>query len=197
MRAIDIISEWKDMTTEEQLNYCKACVCAALKDSRGRYYLAPGYEFDDAAQSTYLRAMEAMLDPEAMDADNDRRTAEGKAENTLGSIISRVARAGLSQMDRTSRKHGKATNQTVTDSEGNEIDLLNLLPADNNTERTAINRAAIKDFFAGLDTINQTIIKGKADGLTERELAAIVGISGPAVHKRIVKMRADLIKMII
>lgn len=59
MKAIDIINQWNAMTTEQQENYCKACVCAALND---RYHLSTGYTFEDATQDTYLRVLEAMQD---------------------------------------------------------------------------------------------------------------------------------------
>jgi len=193
MKAIDIINQWNAMTPEQQENYCKACVCAALND---RYHLSTGYTFEDAVQDTYLRVLEAMQDAEALDADSDKRTAAGKAENTLGAIINRAARAGLERMAYQSRKHGKATSQQITTKDGDVIDTLYLLAATNNTERAAIIRVALQDFTESLDDTNREIIAGKIGGMTERALAPIVGISSTAVHNRIAKMQKALTEML-
>lgn len=193
MNAIEIINEWNAVTAEQQENYCKACVCTALND---RYHLSAGYTFEDATQDTYLRVLEAMQDPEALDADSDKRTTAGKAGNTLSMVINRAARAGLERMAYQSRKHGKANNHQITNEDGEEIDTLYLLAATNDTEKAAIIRVALRGFTESLDEINQKIIAGKIDGLTERELASIVGISNVAVHKRIVKMQKALMEML-
>ena len=106
MTAQQIISEWNGKTQEQQENYCKAAVATALND---RYHLSPGYTFEDASQETFLRVLEAMQDPEALDADSKERTAAGKASNTLSAVVHRAARAGLARMAYQSRKHGKAS----------------------------------------------------------------------------------------
>lgn len=193
MKAIEIINEWNAMTAEQQENYCKACVCTALND---RYYLSTGYTFEDATQDTYLRVLEAMQDPEALDADSAERESKGKSGNTLSLIINRAARAGLERMAYQSRKHGKASNHQITTEDGNEIDTLYLLAAANDTEQAAIIRVALQDFTEGLDDINREIIAGKIGGMTERELASIIGISNVAVHNRIAKMQKALKEML-
>lgn len=138
-----------------------------------------------------------MQDPEALDADSEERTAAGKASNTLGAIVHRAARAGLSRMAYQSRKHSKATNYQATSENGDVIDLLYLLAADDDTERAAIIRVTIQDFIKSLDDTNQKIISGRIEGLTERELSSIVGITNVAVHKRIAKLREALAEMLI
>ena len=142
-----------------------------------------------------MRVLEAMQDPAALDADSDKRTAAGKAGNTLSMVINRAARAGLERLAYQSRKHGKATSQTATTEDGDVIDTLYLLVADD-TERAAIIRVAIQDFTASLDDTNREIIAGKIGGKTERELASIDGISNVAIHNRIAKMQKALKKMI-
>lgn len=193
MTAKEIIAKWDNMTPEQQENYCKAAVATALND---RYHLSAGYTFEDAAQDTFLRVLEAMQGPAALDADSDKRTAAGKASNTLSMVINRAARAGLERMAYQSRKHGKATSQTTTTEDGDVIDTLYLLAADDDTELAAIIRVAIQDFTASLDDTNREIIAGKIGGMTERELASIVGISNVAVHNRIAKMQKTLREMI-
>lgn len=193
MKAIEIAAAWNTMTPEQQENYCKAAVAMALND---RYHLSAGYTFEDATQDTYLRVLEAMQDPEALDADSDRRTAAGKVGNTLSTVINRAARAGLERMAYQSRKHGKASSYQITTEDGDEIDTLYLLAATNDTEKAAIIRIALRDFAESLDDTNREIIAGKIDGMTERELASVVGISSVAVHNRIAKMREALAEML-
>jgi DNA-directed RNA polymerase specialized sigma subunit len=60
------------------------------------------------------------------------------------------------------------------------------------TERSAILRAELDSFQAGLDDIGRQIVAMLAQGKTEREIGKACGISGVAVHKRIVKMREAL-----
>lgn len=193
MNAIEIINEWNSKSTEQQENYCKAAVATALN---GFYHLSPGYTFEDASQETFLRVLKAMQDPEAIDADSEERTAAGKTSNTLSAIVHRAAHAGLERMAYQSRKHGKATNYQATSEDGDAIDILYLLAADDDTERAAIIRVTIQDFIRSLDDTNQKIIAGKIDGMTERELASIVDISNVAIHKRIAKMQKELATLI-
>lgn len=194
MTAKEIIVEWNSKSQEQQENYCKAAVATALND---RYHLSPGYTFEDASQETFLRVLEAMQDPEAIDADSEERTVAGKASNTLSAIVHRAARAGLARMAYQSRKYSKATNYQATSEDGDIIDLLYLLAADDDTERAAIIRVTIQDFIESLDDTNQKIISGRIEGLTERELSSIVGISNVAIHKRIAKMQKELAAMLI
>ena len=85
---------------------------------------------------------------------------------------------------------------TTTDEDGNEIDILDTIAAADNVEGSAILRAMLQQFIGSLDEINQKIIAGKIDGLTERELASIIGISNVAVHNRIAKMQKALKEML-
>ena len=189
MTAKEIIAKWDSLTPEQQENYCKAAVATALND---RYHLSAGYTFEDATQDTYLRVLEAMQDPEALDADSAERESKGKSGNTLSMVINRAARAGLERMAYQSRKHGKANSYQITTEGGDEIDTLYLLAATDDTEKAAIIRIALRDFTESLDEINQKIFAGKIDGLTERELAPICGISHVAIHNRIARMQKAL-----
>ena len=144
-----------------------------------------------------MRVLEAMQDPEALDADSEERTTAGKASNTLSAVVHRAARAGLARMAYQSRKHSKASNYQIISENGDIIDTLYLLAADDNTERAAIIRVTIQDFIESLDDTNRKIISGKIDGMTERGLASIVGISNVAIHNRIAKMQKALAAMLI
>ena len=66
MNAIEIINEWKGMEPEQQLNFCKACVCKAIK--RGRM-LKPGYDMGDATQETYCKVLKRLADVDKLEAD--------------------------------------------------------------------------------------------------------------------------------
>lgn len=57
-KAQEIINEWNDMTPEQRLNFCKACVCKAIK--RGRT-LKPGYDMEDAVQETYCKMLQRLM----------------------------------------------------------------------------------------------------------------------------------------
>lgn len=63
-------------------------------------------------------------------------------------------------------------------------------------ERSAIIRTAIKDCFARLDSRGKAIAKLILEGYTERQAGEAVGISGPAVHKRLVQIRRTLQEVI-
>lgn len=55
-----------------------------------------------------------------------------------------------------------------------------------------INRLAIDDCMAGLDSRGKSIMELTASGYTERETGKAIGISGVAVHKRLTRIRKDL-----
>ena len=59
-------------------------------------------------------------------------------------------------------------------------------------ESIVIDRLAIADCMAGLDSRGRAVAELIIAGCTERETAKAVGISGVAVHKRVVKMRRGL-----
>ena len=44
------------------------------------------------------------------------------------------------------------------------------------------------------DSRDKSIAALIGKGLTERQIGEVIGISGPAVHKRIARMRKELIK---
>ena len=59
-------------------------------------------------------------------------------------------------------------------------------------ESIVIDRLAIADCMAGLDSRGRAVAELIVAGHTEREAGKAVGISGVAVHKRVVKMRREL-----
>lgn len=96
----------------------------------------------------------------------------------------------------TEQRESKAISQTITNEDGEELDVLNIIAAKANTEESAIFRATIKQLVKGLDKTDRKILAGRIQGKTEREIAPAVGIKAPAVHKRIVKIRAELAELL-
>ena len=125
------------------------------------------YEINEVVNEAWLRITDSMS-ADRLTAINERRAAQGKAPTTLAGIVYNAARASIAAM--TASK--------------------------DNTEAAAILRTDLQRFIASRDSTDQQIIYGLMKKQTERELVAVVGISAPAVHKRIAKIRATLAEII-
>lgn len=193
MKAKEIINQWNSMSDEQKLSMCENCVKRAIKQGRK---LKAGYDFDDAVQSTAERVLKVLKNPAKLDADTERRESQGKATNTLNAVICRAANNTMESIAHHSSKESKATIQTITNEDGEELDVLDIIAARANTEESAIFRATLKQFMKGLDDMNRKILAGRIQGKTEREIAPSLGITAPAVHKRIVKIRAELAELL-
>ena len=178
MNAIEIITAWNALTPEQQINFCKACVCKAIKSGRT---LKAGYDMEDATQEAFAKVLERLANVGKLEADCKRREDSGKPD-TLAAVVCRAANVTMENIAYHHHKDSKATSQTTT-TDGETLDL---------TEQAAIIRAELKRFVSGLGDTNKIIFAGMVDGLTERELAPTVGISNVAVHNRMVKIRAAL-----
>lgn len=190
-KALEIINEWNDMTPEQQLNFCKACVCKAIK--RGRT-LKSGYDMEDAVQETYCKMLQRLPDAGTLAKNIERRANKGFGDS-LAAIVTRAANATMEGIAYRHRKDSKTTSQTTT-ADGEPLDLLDTVAATDDTETSAIFRAALTDFYNSLDSKNKIIFGGMMEGKTEREIAPSVDISNIAVHNRMVKIRAALAAMI-
>jgi RNA polymerase sigma factor (sigma-70 family) len=188
MNATEIRNAWSALTPKEQEGFCTACVKRAIRQGRT---LKPGYDLDDATQEAFVRVLERLADVERLEANCKRREAQGKPD-TLASLVCRAANSTLQFIAYNSGKHSKDTSRTIHDQDGNELDLLETVPSMDDTEREAILRTDLRRFIAERDAIDQWIISRRADGLTEREIAAGIGISNVAVHKRLVKLQQAL-----
>lgn len=193
MKAKEIINEWNNMSDEQKLSMCENCVKRAIKQGRK---LKAGYDFDDAVQSTAERVLKVLKNPAKLDADTEQRESNGKTTNTLRAVICRAANTTMEGIAYHSGKDSKAISQTITNEDGEELDVLDIIAAKANTEESAIFRATLKQFVKGLDDMNRKILAGRIQGKTEREIAPAVGIKAPAVHKRIVKIRAELAELL-
>ena len=132
-----------------------------------------------------------------LNAINERRAAQGKTPTTLASIVYRAARASIAAISYSEKKHTAASVRTVKSEDGKEADYIDTMTASkDNTEAAAILRTDLQRFIASRDSTDQQIIYGLMEKRTERELAAVVGISVPVVHKRIAKIWAALAEII-
>lgn len=193
MTAQEIINQWHGMNGEEQYRLCRNCVGRVINQG---YKLRPGYDFDDATQSTYERMIGILADPDKLDAYCKRRELEGKTEITLAAVGCRAARNTMGRISYHANKEAKATSRTVTNEAGEEIDVLDTIASADNTEESAITRATLQQFIKSLDDTNQKILAGRLAGKTEREISETVPISNVAVHKRIRKMQTALAAML-
>lgn len=189
----EIISQWNALTPEQQINFCQNCIKKSIKSGRT---LKPGYDMDDATQETYCKVLQRLANVDKLKADCQRRDSQGKPD-TLAAFICRAANSTMEGISYHHRKDSRATSQTTANESWQELDVLDTIASSDNTETSAIIRAEIRRFVGCLDNINKVIFAGMVDGLTEREIAAEIAISNVAVHKRIAKMKNELIKAIV
>lgn len=188
MTAKEIVNQWNDMTPEQQLKFCQVCVYKAIK--RGRT-LKPLYDMEDAVQETYCKMLQRLQDVGKLAKNIERRANQGYVDS-LPAIVTRAANATMQGIAYRHAKDSKATSRTITSNISDEIDVLDTVAATADTERAATIRATLKDFYNGLDSKNKIIFGGMVQGKPEREIAPAVEISNIAVHKRMVKIRAEL-----
>ena len=187
-KALEIIAEWNERSGEERLNFCRNCV---LKGIREGWRLAHGDELDDAINSTYELVAGKLLDVDKLAKNIERRASQGFTDS-LAAIINRAAKATLQREIDREKRDSVVISDTATNGSGEEYSLFDTTAGAADTERAATIRATLKEFFAGLDSKNKIIFGDMVKGMTEREIAPTVEISNIAVHKRMVKIRAQL-----
>ena len=128
---------------------------------------------------------------------NERRAAQGKTPTTLVGIVYNAARTSIAAISYREKKHAAASVRTVKNQNWEEADYIGTIAASGaDTEAAAILNVNLQRFITNRDSTDRQIISGLMERKTERELAAVVGISVPTVHKRIVKIRAALAEII-
>lgn len=187
-----IISEWNGLTTQEQINFITACTFKIIKAQP----TGTRYEINEVINEAWLR-ITGNLTADRLNAINERRATQGKATTTLAGIVYRATRASIAAISYSEKKHAAASVRTVKSEDGEEADYIDTITASGaDTEAAATLRTDLQRFIASGDSIDQQIIYGLMEKQTERELAAVIGISAPAVHKRIAKIRAALAEII-
>ena len=190
--AAAIISEWNGMNARDQIRFITACIFKIIKAQPAGTL----YEINEIVNEAWLRITDNMT-ADKLNAINERRAAQGKATTTLAGIVFRAARASIAAISYSDKKHAAASVRTVKSEGGEEADYIDTMTAiKNDTEAAAILSVDLQRFITSRDSTDQQIIYGLMEKRTERELAAVAGISAPAVHKRIVKMRAALAEII-
>lgn len=201
-----IIQQWFSMNEQTQIKMITANVRKAAKNEiaysiGGQYnqyneavaWFMDYHGLECLVNETWLKLAER-LTPEYLDGLNSKRTHDGKEEITLVSLVYRCAKDAIRSIYEQDIKHGRAQVHTIVDKDSDEHDYIDIMAVStrDNTETSAIIRAAFRSILNGMDDIDRIIIECKRDGMSEREIGAITGISGVAVHKRIVKIRTAL-----
>lgn len=206
--AAALVNEWAAMGESAQINMVSACIRKAAKNEVGysvedkylqfaelpAFYLWQAHDFDEFKSEVFIRVLQNLADVDRLTARNERRASQGKRPLSLVSLVYNAARASVAAVYYQDAKHGAAYDREISDEDGNTASVLETRASDasQNTERAAIIRATLKDYRNGLDEIGKQVFQMVLQGKTEREIGESVGMSGVAVHKRIVKMRAAL-----
>jgi DNA-directed RNA polymerase specialized sigma24 family protein len=191
-KALEIIAEWEAKDGTERYNFCRNCVFKSIKNGRK---LKAGSEIGDATHDTYIKVADQLLDADKLARNIERRANQGFTES-LAAIITRAANAILQREIDREKRDSVVISDTATNGSGEEYSLFDTVAGAADTERSAIIRATLGDFYNGLDAKNKVIFSGMVKRLTEREIAPSVGISSIAVHNRMVKIRAQLAAML-
>ena len=201
-----IIQQWFNLGEQAQIRMITANVRKAAKNEiaysiGGQYnqyneavaWFMDYHGLECLVNETWLKLAER-LTPEYLDGLNSKRTHDGKEEITLVSLVYRCAKDAIRSIYEQDIKHGRAQAYTVVDNHGDEYDYIDIMAVStrDNTETSAIIRTAFHSILNGMDNTDRIIIECKCEGMSEREIGAITGISCVAVHKRIVKIRAAL-----
>lgn len=206
--AAAVVNEWAAMNEGEQVAMMQRCIRKAAKNEIGYstedHYLqfseVPAFgcyrphDFDEFVSETCCRVLSTLGNLDKLTATNERRASQHKRPIRLVSIVYNAARASIAAIYYGDSKHAAAGDWEIEDSDGNAASYLETMCGDGHqdTERAAIIRAALKSYSDSCDDIGRQVLQMVIEGKTEREIGKAVGMSGVAVHKRIVKMREAL-----
>ena len=181
----NIINEWNSMSTGEQVKLITACVRkAANKEVGSQALYQHGHEINEFINEAWERITNS-LQPDELTACNKRRAAQGKPPITLVSMVYKSARAAVTTL---CNREAKIANATDYSTDANSCGTVYGI------ESAIITTVDLERFRDSRDAADQRILELVSIGYTEREIAAEIAISNVAVHKRIVKMRNELIK---
>lgn len=154
-----------------------------IKAAKWAAYIAGAYGVvltaDELIGETWL-GMVKRLDADKLYKANAKRADEGKAPLTIRQVAFRAAHSAA-ELDRYDRnKHNALPLETWEAVDGG------------NMEDQIITRLTLEGFAVGRDTVDKLIIKMLPEGYTERQIGVPADMTGPAIHKRIVKIRDGL-----
>lgn len=208
--AANVISQWENLSPEDQVKLMTACVRKAAKNDIGYsvkdHYLQydevvagslRGHDFDSFISETWLRVANAMNLAKLTEV-NRNRASQSKRPIRMISVVYNAARASIAKILYDHIKHGKADIRTIEDDKGAEHSYVETMASSkrDNTETAAVIRADMATFLNIRDQIDAEIVAGLWLGFTMREIAVRVCMSHVAVKKRIDKMRFALQDMI-
>ena len=208
--AASVISQWENLSPEDQVKLMTACVRKAAKNdikySVKDHYLQydeivawalRGHDFDAFLSETWLRVANAMNLAKLTEV-NRNRAKQFKRPIRMISVVYNAARASIAKILYDDIKHGKADIRTIEDDKGAEHSYVETMASSkrDNTETAAVIRADMATFLSIRDQIDAEIIAGLWLGFTMREIAVRVCMSHVAVKKRIDKMRFALQDML-
>ena len=200
----NVIEQWANMSADQQYNMLKANVKRAAKDEirysvEDRYneynesvaWVINSHGLDGFVNDAWLKLAE-MLDADYLEQLNERRAASGKLNISLVSLVYRACLYSINAVYRAEVKHVRARVHTVIDKNGDEVEYIDTMATSrkDNTEAAAMAEVMLDSFMNSRDEIDRIIIEGKRDGYTSKEIAAMVGISEPAICKRLKKIKA-------
>ena len=177
-----IVAVWRNMPDGDQYNMIKACVVKAAGTEYGTQVLnAYGHDVDEYISEAWIKLSDTLTESN-VDSINNQRAADRKQPITLVSMVYRAVRASMSAIVRADRLQ-----------QNRDVGELNteLLDSRDNTE-SVITAVDISRFVAQRDSRDKDIVRLICSGYTERQIGIAIGISGPAVHKRIERMRITL-----
>ncbi len=184
MERDSIITAWESMTGKEQHDMIAACVYQVAQREHGVQALYQhGHSIDEYISEAWLKLAETMTAGE-VEQINAQRQQDGKKPITLISMVYRAVRASMSAVVRADR---------IQDSRDG-VELAPEREARKDSTEAVIIAVDLQRFMEQRDSRDKSIAALIGKGLTERQIGEAIGISGPAVHKRIARMRKELIK---
>ena len=123
--------------------------------------------------------------------------AKGKG---LRELVYNAAQSGVSKIIRAESKHAMVTHFDRENAAGDSFSILDIFNGESTTCHTsaiaadAELSALVVAFAATLDDKNRKVFGLRLQGMTERDIAAEMKVSGPAIHKRLTKIKAALVE---
>lgn len=199
--AAAVVSEWRGMSGDAQRRLIASCIRPAakahIKYSTEDHYLQfadipafacfGAHDYDEYISETCIRVLVKLGDIDSLTAVNLRRASHGKKPLRLIDVVFQSARVSIAAVCFADSKHSAAYDPIVTDAEGHEASYIETRAVASGVDvaTSAVLRVDVASFRSGLDDIGRKVLDMVIAGKTEREIAAAVGISNVAVHKRI------------
>ncbi len=203
-----VLSAWEGMSVERQISYISACVKRAAKDEiaysvEDQYnafnepvaWFLRNHDLDEFVSEAWIK-LSGCMSMEYLEKRNAKRVAAGKVNVSLSSLVYGAAVHAINKVWRDDVKHGRAQEKTVTDKDGNTYSYIDTLATSrkDSTEAKAIGSLGLSEFMNQRDEADRIIIEGIREGYKGKEIALMIGISAPAVTKRLKKLRRDLVE---